>query len=160
MTQNLRPRDWITAAFSVLLLILAPLSAVSESSVELSFEPLPIADDVAGMRIETDTVKLSLEEAIAFALQRNLSLNVQRYEVAKSREGITANRGIFDFNTQAVSGAYSETSPSATNLDGALVQKQDGQSLDFTLSQLTSWGGTGSFVWTTVGAMSTLFLRL
>ena len=86
-------------------------------------------------------VDLTLDEAVARALERNLDLAVQRL-----------NPQVFDFNLAQQLAAYrptfdtnfsnnSRTSPSSTQLDGGESVISDNLGLDAGVSQEVGWGG-------------------
>ncbi len=95
----------------------------------------------AGLIAEEGAIRLTLEEAAAMALERNLGLYVERYNVAESGHVVTQNEGIFDLNLSALVSTFDETSPAASNLTGADIQQQEGQSWNLGLDQLLSAGG-------------------
>ena len=99
-------------------------------------------------RVEDGKLQLSLEEAIIIALRNNIGLHVNRYRRAESWEQIRMSQGIFDLGLTITSGAFSETSPSATAIDGALIQHFEGQNLDLRIDQLISSGALVSVDWT------------
>ncbi len=106
------------------------------------FEPAP-----ADLRIQDGQLMLSLEDASAIALQRNLSLHVERFSFAESRFGIDRSLGIYDFNARAELSGFDETSPSVTILGGADVQINEGTGWNLGVDRLLSTGGTVSVDW-------------
>jgi outer membrane protein len=121
--------------------VLGFLGTAARAALEVSTE-IPALDATTGLSVVDGKVELSLEDAIAVALHRNLGLVVQRYNEAESRFNLTQSMGIYDLLGTAEVNAYSETSPSASNLDGADVVTNQGQTWNFGLSQLVSSGGT------------------
>ncbi len=101
----------------------------------------------ADLRLADGVLTLSLEEAISIALERNLSLAVERYRTTESELQLDQSQGIYDINTQADVGTFDETSPAASNLDGAAVQATKGTRWDFGASRLLPTGGTASVTW-------------
>ena len=89
-------------------------------------------------------IDLSLDEAIALALEHNLDIAVQRL-----------NPQLMDLQIAQVNAAYqptlattftnsSRTNPSSSQLDGGQAVVQDSQIVDTSISQAVPWGG-GSF---------------
>lgn len=100
---------------------------------------LSVAPDVT---IEDGRLQLNLEDAIAIALQRNLSLVVQRFNNAESRYRLTQSRGIYDPVATADLATSEETSPTASVLAGADVETVQTDRWNLGISQLLSTGGT------------------
>lgn len=92
-------------------------------------------------------VRLTLEDAVAVALKRNLSLQVQRYDRERARLGIDQALGIYDFSLTAGLQASNDVSPAASNLDGAEVQETDRAGWQLGLSQLVPTGGVAELAW-------------
>ena len=92
----------------------------------------------------TPQIDLSLDEAIALALKRNLDIAVERL-----------NPQLMDLQIAQANAAYqptlatsftnsSRTNPSSSQLDGGLAVVQDAQIVDTSISQAAPWGG-GNF---------------
>jgi len=105
------------------------------------------AESPTSLRLEAGVLTLSLEEAIAIALERNLSLVVERYQRSESQFRLDGSLGIYDINTRADVGIFDETNPAASNLDGADIRASDGLNWNFNLSKLVTTGGTASVIW-------------
>ncbi len=89
-------------------------------------------------------LSLDLAAAYQMALARNLDLQVGRYDVAASNEGIRGFSGIFDPNfTASIDGSAYET-PATTQLDGAAVQQGRSTRFELGLSQFLPTGTTVS----------------
>ncbi len=115
----------------------------------------------AGLTVEDGMILLSLDEAVAVALQRNLSLAVERFVTEESRLEITESRGIYDLNASADLSAFDETSPSASNLAGADVTETNQQDWNFGVDQLLPSGAVVSADWTNRrGETNSLFATL
>ena len=67
---------------------------------------------------------------------------VERYNTEEADLFITRNVGIYDVFTEFDLATLDETSPAATNLDGALIQQFEQQNADLRVSQLVPTGGT------------------
>jgi HAE1 family hydrophobic/amphiphilic exporter-1 len=93
--------------------------------------PVPGAPSTPG-----GILPLDLEDAYQLALARNLDLVVGRYNIAVANSSIHANSGIFDPNFLfGVDGDFTR-SPSATVLEGALVQESRNTRFGLTLDAL------------------------
>jgi outer membrane protein TolC len=142
---------WVPAG---LLLVLPHLLAAQGPEGQTLEIPTAIASSDApgsgdlvqelGLVVEEDKLDLTLEQAIALALDRNLTLVVQRYQRSQAIRGIEQNRGVYDFNVEATGGTSENTSPqsSALQATGGAPLVTEGQQTNITLSQLTRLGGT------------------
>ncbi|MEO8505249.1 MAG: TolC family protein [Acidobacteriota bacterium] len=115
------------------------------AELQVSTTPQPPIDSAAEVRVENNSILLTIDEAVTLALQRNLGIAVQRYSRETSRLGVQFNRGIYDLNLTA-NGTYSD----------AKVQTQEGSfqppslkatQLDLGLAQLIPTGGTFTLGW-------------
>jgi outer membrane protein TolC len=138
-----RPGIAGTAALTALLLA-GPARA---EAVRVSAALTPISA-AAAPRVVDGAVHLTLEEAIALSLQQNLSLQVVRYDQAQSREGIEQALGIYDFLLDGGLQVVDDTTPAASNLDGAEVQETDRAGFQLGLSRLLPTGATAEVAWT------------
>jgi outer membrane protein TolC len=68
-----------------------------------------------------ETIALDLARAFEMALQRNLSLQIGRYQLASADVGITRSAGFFDPALELDSTASQTESPAATDLEGAQI---------------------------------------
>ena len=135
------------AVAAVALLALVKLAAVAGA------QPLPdgrVDDLIAQARSRLAAVQtpgagpridLTLDEAVARALERNLDLAVQRlnpqvFDLNLAQQ-LAAYRPTFDTNFQN----NSRTNPSQTQLDGGLSVVSDTVSLNSGVSQEVGWGG-------------------
>ena len=102
------------------------------------------------LRIEDGKLVLSLEEAVAIALEQNLGLVVQRYVREESEISLWGAKGIYDYNLGVDLTGFSEASPTASNLEagaGQTVQEQEGNALNFSAGKLFASGGQGRIDW-------------
>jgi HAE1 family hydrophobic/amphiphilic exporter-1 len=99
------------------------------------------------MRWEEGSMRLSLDEAISVGLARNLSLVVERYSTSEAGLNLWRSQGIYDPNLTVDLSNWEDTSPQASQLDGAEVSIQEAQRWDFGINKLFSSGGQGSIVW-------------
>lgn len=137
------------AALPILLLIatlLAPGGQLLGQDIPVYTE-IPDLSATPVIPVDDDQLKLSLSDAIAIALERNLSLVVRRYSQEETRLGIQRAVGIYDLNFSSRVDTLSDSSPAASNLDGAEVQEFDQSNWNFRLDQLTPTGGTATFDW-------------
>ncbi len=101
----------------------------------------------SGVVVEDDRVPLSLEDVVAIALERNLGLKVENLRFEESEWALFGEYGIYDLTLTGRLSALDETSPAASNLDGAEVRQFDQQQFNLGLSQLTPIGGTVGVQW-------------
>ena len=150
MIQKIRSLDstWAAAALALVTMAwLLPTTAHGEGieirSTADSAER-PALGSLADLGLETQdgVAELSLEEAIEAALERNLSLDVQRLQREQSKLGVAAAYGIYDLDLEVVLGANSDTTPPSSTLQQAAIIKTDVTYWNNTLTQLTPFGGT------------------
>ena len=133
-----------------LLLLLSGFVSVADgraTEVDLS---QPDLQRKPSLQIADGEVQLSLEQAIKIALERNLSLVIERYRVQEADLVIKQNRGIYDLFGTVDFQALEDTSPTSSNLQAGLdedVQEFERQNWNFGLDQLTPTGGTVILDW-------------
>ena len=114
-------------------------TTVSTQQPDLARKPaLTIADG---------EVELSLEEAVAVALERNLTLVVERYATEEAELVIKQTRGIYDLFSTVDLINLEDNAPTASNLQGAAVQEFKRKDWNFGVDQLLSSGGVISGDW-------------
>ncbi len=139
-----RKRTSTVAALLALLLLglaAAPAAAVVQVDPEVR-ELGPLTD----LRIDDGQILLTLEEAIGMALERNLSLIVDRYRQDEADLNLRSTFGIYDFNATVDSLASGETAPSASNLAAAIQESEVGR-LNLSVDRLVPSGGRGRIDW-------------
>jgi outer membrane protein TolC len=94
--------------------------------------------------IRDNAVQLSLDEAVALAVERNLGIVVQRYTRVQNRLGIDQSLGIYDLLLNADALASNTNSPTLSSIAASQSEEQD---LDASLAQLLPTGGTFSLGW-------------
>ncbi|HVS04443.1 MAG TPA: TolC family protein [Thermoanaerobaculia bacterium] len=99
----------------------------------------------SGLAPAGETLELALDEAVAIALERNLDLLIERYDRAQFRLRLGEALGIYDLQIDLAGFVSEETSPSVSELAGADILVTERQNLNTEISQLTPWGGVGSF---------------
>jgi HAE1 family hydrophobic/amphiphilic exporter-1 len=110
--------------------------AISSRPGERAPRPLPAAGG--------EGIRLSLDEAVALAVQNNQDLNVSVNAAEASRYVLFSNMGIFDPLAQAsVLRAHAEE-PATSQLAGAEVTESDTTDLSARVIQLAPTGGTFS----------------
>lgn len=146
--------QWAWRAAALFLTMLLPAAAVpaaraaeTPDALEVSSQPLA-APEAPEVRLRGAEILLTLEEAVAIAVERNLGLRVQRFDRQRSRLGIEQAMGLYDFGLTAGLSASDNESPAASNLDGAAVQKQESQNFSVGLSQVLASGGRAAIDWT------------
>jgi outer membrane protein TolC len=136
-----RRRTTLLALFATGAFALATPAARAADSRVVGTQPGSAAETSA-IRLEEGQVKLTLDEAIELALQRNLGLAVQRYTRAQARLGIQQALGIYDFGLGATATKSHDESPLASSLEGVAVQTSDSSSATLGISRLLPTGGT------------------
>ena len=91
--------------------------------------------------IADERLLLDLDEAIAVALRNNLGLLVQRYQRSQSLFRIDQEFGIYDTVLGVNTSVNSDSRPSASQLDGALVTETETIVANVELRQPISSGG-------------------
>ncbi len=133
----------------LLLTLTGPLAAEDPLEIPTTIEnftgDLPDTPSLAadlGLKVEGDKAYLALEQAIALALQRNLTLVVQRYTRSQSILGILQNKGIYDYNLQ-IDGTFSD-SETPTPSPELEASQSESQRIDSQVNRLTPLGGTAT----------------
>ena len=90
---------------------------------------------------------LDLDEAIAIALKNNLGLLVQRYQRSQSLFRIDQEYGIYDTVLGVAANVNSDSRPSASQLDGALVTENETITGSVELRKPVASGGEFSIDW-------------
>jgi len=139
---TLRTLSWVL--FTVISLL--AVQTVPAAPIQVSTEQ-PDLTVMPTFEIQDGELLLSLDNAIQVALERNLSLVIQRYTTEEAELNITQNVGIYDVFAEFDLATLEDTSPAASNLDGALVQQFEQSNADLRVSQLVPTGGTVRFDW-------------
>ena len=141
---NLFPVQRVLAVTIAALCAVLILSAVSTAPagaqvrVGSTWMTQPVVPE---LDIADGHLRLDLDEAIAIALQNNLGLLVQRYQRAQSLFRIDQEYGIYDLVLDVNSNVNSDSRPSASQLDGALVTENETITSNLQLRQPISSGG-------------------
>lgn len=139
---TLRTLSWVLfTAIGLLAVQTVPAAPIQVSTEQPDLTVMPT------FQIQDGELLLSLDNAIQVALERNLSLVIQRYSTEEAELNITQNVGIYDVFAQVDLATLEEVSPAAGELDGALVQEFSQTSADLKVSQLVPTGGTVRFDW-------------
>jgi len=151
MTEN-RPLGARRVAALALSLTLIPALGLAQAAAAAApgrevASRLGEAPPPPDLRIVGDEMKLTLDEAIRLALERNLGLDVIRYDRQVARLRIDQAMGIYDLSLFGGLSALHDESPAASNLDGAAVQEQDRAGFSAGVSQLFPTGGSGTVNW-------------
>ena len=137
--QRLRRTAATSAAVcAVLILAAAAAPAAAQLQVGSTWITEPLAPD---LDIADGQLRLDLDEAIAIAMQNNLGLLVQRYQRSQSLFRINQEYGIYDLVLTANSNVNTDSRPSASQLDGALVTENETITANAELRQPISSGG-------------------
>ena len=135
--------------------VLAPVLFAAAVAVAIPVHGQTVVDtdparelEMPQLEVRDNVLYLSLEDAVELALRRNLSLIAQRYDFSRSAEIIRGNLGIYDLFTSATYSFADQESLAGSELDGAPVVQSERQNFNFDLSQLTPYGGTATFRYT------------
>ena len=120
-------------------LISAQAVEVTTAQPDLSARPV--------LTVSEGEVELTLEEAKGIALERNLTLVVERYTTAEADLFVKQNRGIYDIFSTVDLSQSQDTAPTASNLGGAQVLEFKRKDWNFGLDQLMNTGGTLILDW-------------
>jgi len=143
MRKSIRP---ILAASALAAFMAMPmLSAAEENAVDV---PTLVGSGIAPAQLEPvdDSLPLTLEDAVATALEHNLGLTVQRHAHTRVLLGLAATFGIYDFNLSGTVSSSERSQPVVSSLvatGGAAFQSQQDQ-WNVRLSRLFPVGGTAT----------------
>jgi outer membrane protein len=137
-----RPRATATLAVAALLGGSPGLAAEPTRTVSTALAEAP---GEAPLRLAAGELKLSLDEAIELALQRNLRLTIERYSRQRARLGIQEAMGIYDLNLGGNASISHDETPLASNLEGVDVQESDRWTSQLGVTQLFPTGGSATF---------------
>ena len=129
---------WLGLSILAVTLLVAP---TAQAQVRVSTE-IPTVSSGSPIPLVDGKLELSVEDAIAIALERNLSLIVERYNDADAILDLESTFGIYDLLSRAHVSSLSDTSPATTDLDGAAVITQEQASWNLGVTQLVKTGGT------------------
>jgi outer membrane protein len=128
------------------LVLLVCSAVVTASAAELEFQLTPT--EIPALKAG-EVWELDLDEAYRVALNRNLDLQIGRYDLAVSETGILGASGIFDPSLDfGVNGSYNK-SASASQLDGAAVREDRSTRYNLGLSSFLPTGGQASLQFVT-----------
>jgi len=102
---------------------------------------------VPELEIADGQLLLDLDQAVVIALQNNLGLLVQRYQRSQALFQVNQAYGIYDTLLAVNTNVNSDSRPSASQLDGALVTENETITANVDLSQPISSGGDFSINW-------------
>jgi len=131
-------------ASAILAAFLSVAAAQAGSGLSYEAPQLGAGPDV---EVKDGEIVLGLEDAIAIALQRNLSLIIERQNQTESSFRVFEAEGIYDLNTTGSLTVVDEASPSASNLDGADVTTFENLAVVLGLEKLVPSGGVFSLNW-------------
>jgi len=135
------------AGFALLLLpIAAPSPGRADDALVVQADPHATTPE-GELRLEGETLRLTLDEAVETALSRNLGLRINRYSRASVDLGIQEALGAFDLGVQVSAQVESDESPATSALVGAAVDKTDTDSVNAGVSKLFSTGGLATVGW-------------
>lgn len=141
---------WLAEQYRLRLCLLFALIAVGASgaSAQTANEQLDSLIEQATARLEIvqapgsgPRVDLTLEDAIARALERNLDLVVQRLNPLVFDLSLAQQLAFYRPTVNANISNSSRTNPASTQLDGGLAVVSDTATLNGGLDQAVQWGG-------------------
>ena len=127
----------IQRGLSVLVAIAPLVAGAAELRHPVSVTP---GQQTRGARLGAPEVRLTLQDAIAMALEHNINLEVSRLALGSAEQGIFAGTGIFDPLFKADAGGSVANTPATTELAGASVTNQRQRTFDLSLGQLIPTG--------------------
>lgn len=149
MAYRASAEPWCRGAVIVIVALcwgLVPAGAAAQADMTVRSTVVDLTHGL-DVRQKDGQILLTLEEVIAVTLERNLGLQVERYNLEESRFRIQFNQGIFDTTLTGLAASSEENSPAASNLAGAAVTSTTSDSLNFGVDQLTKYGGTLMATW-------------
>ena len=136
----------VIAALCTVFILPAVSAPPAEAQVQVGStwitEPVEPELDIADGELLLD-----LDEAIAIALKNNLGLLVQRYQRSQSLFRIDQEYGIYDTVLGVNANVNSDSRPSASQLDGALVTENETITGNVELRKPVASGGEFSIDW-------------
>lgn len=105
----------LAAVFSV------PVSAATPVTVESTVGEAPAAAD---LQVVDGKVEMTLDQALAVALERNLGLRVLRYSRTQSWYGILQTKGAFDLNLNGLVSISDISTPTGSRLEASSSKDQ------------------------------------
>jgi len=126
-------------------LLLCGAATAAEPGLSVGTAP---GQQTRGARLGAPELRLSLEDAVAVALQHNINLEVSRLGLGAAEQGFLGSTGIFDWLLQSDLGASYSEAPSTNELVGAEVAIQRGRQFDLSIGKLIPTGGSFSVGWT------------
>lgn len=124
-------------------LALLVLGGSAHAQIQLDTKAATPPDEVA-IQPADGVVELSLEEAVEFALRRNLGLVVERYTRTQARLGVEQVLGAYDLLLGSTLSASDQTSATVSELNASEFNQQV---WNFSLAQNTPLGGQLSVGW-------------
>jgi outer membrane protein TolC len=131
-----------TTATTLALLLFGLAATPSIAAIQVDPDVRQL-QPTTNLRIQDGDILLSIEEAIEIALERNLTLIVDRHRQDEADLSLRRTFGIYDVNTTINTFANEENAPAASNLDGANVQSSQFKRFDVSFDKLVALGGRG-----------------
>jgi len=143
--RSLLPRPALAGrVLLIALMTAAGLAALAPAlpAAQLDLRPTSAANlPEPDLEIQEDGLHLSLDQAIAIALKRNLGLVIERYNWIQSHHGVLQSLGIYDLSLFG-GGSYRETTqPTVEVTEGVPIIQSTVESYQLGLSQLVPSGG-------------------
>lgn len=120
------------------------VAAQEPPAAEIRIQATPTEQQDLRLDTAEASLELSLEEAVAIALERNLDLLVQRYDYRDSELAILGSEGIFDLRLNSSLFAQDRENPTFSTIQAS---QSESRSVNLGLAQLFSTGGDLSVSW-------------
>jgi outer membrane protein len=132
---------------TICTVVLVAFAAVAAAQERFTVSETP-GQQQRGESFGAPELRLSLEEAVALALDHNINLEVSRLALARIGEGMFAAAGIFDPYLSAAGDTSYSSSPSTNQLQGATVSESRRRNFDLGLGALLPTGTNVDVSWT------------
>jgi outer membrane protein len=140
---SLRLNSWQNRGALLAFLLAWPASAPAAEITVSAAAAKPPAEAPA-LEMKDNAVQLSLDQAVAVALQQNLGLVIERYTRTQQRLGITQSLGIYDLLASVTGSASDSQSPTLSTIEASQSNQQQ---LNFSFRQTIPTGGAVSLGW-------------
>jgi len=132
---------------AVCAVVLAVAASYAGAQQQLAVGTAP-GQQERGVSFGAPRLQLTLEEAVALALEHNINLEVSRLALARSTFSVLSATGIFDPVLSANGDTSYSSSPSTNQLQGADVAVAKRRTFDLTLGMLLPTGTEAGVSWT------------
>lgn len=124
---------------TTLLMSLAATALFAQTDAPVSRTTEPVSAETDKDVNDANALKLSLDDAVRMSIERNLGIQVQRYETRMAGQNLSGSYGAFDPIANATVSKSASESPALTQFEAGTRR---GVNLDFGLRGLVPTGGT------------------